>query len=66
MKRTKFLKHLYRHGCYFVRAGARHTFLARRRWFAHDRRAAPRHAEMRSDLIRKICKDVDIPPRSEK
>jgi mRNA interferase HicA len=64
MKRTKFLKHLYRHGCYFVREGARHTFLARGDGSLTT--AVPRHAEIRPDLIRKICKDVDIPPPSEK
>lgn len=59
MKRRDFERWLGRHGCKFLREGARHS------WFINEslnrRSAVPRHTEIKDELIRKICRDLGIP-----
>jgi mRNA interferase HicA len=64
MKRTKLLKHLHQHSCLFLREGGNHTIDTNR---AGTRKTAvPRHPEIKPNTVRKICKDVDVPPSDEK
>ncbi len=64
MTRNKLLKHLRRHDCKFQREGANHTIYTS---FDGTRKTAiPRHSESKANLVRKICKDVDIPVPDEK
>jgi mRNA interferase HicA len=60
MKRTELLRHLRAHGCVFVREGGSHSWWAN---LAQNRRSSvPRHSEIDDQLVRKICKDLGIPP----
>jgi predicted RNA binding protein YcfA (HicA-like mRNA interferase family) len=60
MKRRDVIRHLEGHGCALLREGGRHTIFYR----AATRKttSVPRHTEIRESLVRKICKDVEIPP----
>jgi mRNA interferase HicA len=60
MKRKELLRHLHSQGCEFVREGARHSW-----WYdpsLNKRSAVPRHNEIKDILVKKICKDLGIPP----
>jgi predicted RNA binding protein YcfA (HicA-like mRNA interferase family) len=59
MKRRDFEQHLTRHGCYVHREGGGHTIYANP---ANGSWAAvPRHSEIKTLTLRRICKDLDIP-----
>lgn len=55
MKRTKLLKHLHQHGCSLIREGGKHTI------YTNDdgtrKSAVPRHPEIKTNTLRKICKE---------
>jgi hypothetical protein len=54
MKRRDLLRHLYHHGCRFVREGSDP---------AKGRRApVKRHREILDLVVKKICKQLDVPP----
>jgi mRNA interferase HicA len=60
MKRTEFLKYLREHDCVFLREGGCHSW-----WLNPEqnrRSSIPRHSEIKDLLVRKICKDLGIPP----
>jgi mRNA interferase HicA len=58
MKRRAFERWLAAEGCELDREGARHSWFVNR---ALSRRSAvPRHAEIRDELVRKICRDLGI------
>jgi mRNA interferase HicA len=60
VKRQALIRHLTRHGCEFVREGARHSW-----WYNPElnrRSAVPRHNEISEELARKICRDLGVPP----
>jgi len=59
MKRRALLKHLKRHGCELLREGSKHSVY----WNPANRKTStvPRHTEVMDQLVRKICKDLDIP-----
>ena len=59
MKRRDFIQHLEAHGCRFAREGGNHTVYLN----PANRKAStvPRHREIFDDLIRKICRDLEIP-----
>ncbi|MBV5306549.1 MAG: type II toxin-antitoxin system HicA family toxin [Desulfobulbaceae bacterium] len=60
MKRTELLKHLREHGCVLIREGGSHSWWGNQK---QDRRSSvPRHTEISNNLVRKICKDLSIPP----
>jgi mRNA interferase HicA len=64
MKRKKLLKHLKSHGCEFDREGGDHTIYANR---PRGRKApVPRHNEIDPVLVRKICKELDVPAPAER
>jgi len=60
MKRLDFLRYLREHGCVFIREGGSHS------WWGNPvlnkRSSVPRHTEISDFLLKKICKDLGIPP----
>ncbi len=60
MKRRQLLKHLRDNGCEFLREGSRHTMYVNRE--TQRASSVPRHTEIPDRLVRKICKDLGIPP----
>ena len=58
MKRRDFLAHLEAHGCTFVREGANHTVYAGPSGLQST---VPRHREIKDFLVRKICRDLQVP-----
>jgi hypothetical protein len=59
MKRTDLLRHLRRAGCIFIREGSRHSM-----WLNPGIGRSvpvPRHRELDNFLIRKICKELEVP-----
>jgi hypothetical protein len=59
MKRRDLLEHLTKHGCRFLREGARHTVYFNA--FNRKTSTVPRHNEIHEFLAKKICKDLEIP-----
>lgn len=59
MKRKQFIKHLMKHGCELLREGAKHSVFVNRT--AQKSSTVPRHQEIYDNLVRKICKDLEIP-----
>ena len=59
MKRRDLVRHLNTHACELLREGGRHSFFWKPATKATT--AMPRHSEIRESLVRKICKDLDIP-----
>jgi mRNA interferase HicA len=59
VKRRALLQHLEAHGCTFLREGGSHTVYESRE--NQTRSTIPRHAEIKADLARKICKDLGVP-----
>lgn len=59
MKRREVLHYLERHGCTFLREGGRHTVYLNPK----NRKTStiPRHREIIDFLVRKICRDLDVP-----
>ena len=59
MKRRDFIQHLNQCQCHLIREGGNHS------WWGHPsnrtRSAVPRHSEINDLLIRKICRDLQIP-----
>lgn len=64
MKRTKLLRPLKAHDCVFHRQGSDHSVY--RRTGTRLQSAVPRHNEIKAGLVRKICKDLDIPVPDQK
>ena len=59
MKRRALIQHLTQSGCHLIREGGNHSWWGNP---AKNRRSAvPRHTEVHDLLVRKICKDLDIP-----
>lgn len=59
MKRRDLVRHLEAHGCYLLREGGRHSVFVNPA--ANATSAVPRHAEINEFLVRKICRDLQIP-----
>jgi mRNA interferase HicA len=59
VKRRDLERHLRQHGARLLREGGRHSF-----WGMDTERSAavPRHRDIGVGLVRKICKDLGIPP----
>ena len=60
MKRRDLIAHIEAHGCRFVREGANHTVYEGPTGL---RSTIPRHREVKDDIARKICKDLNVPTR---
>ena len=59
MKRRDLIWHLEAHGCRFLREGGNHTV-----YLNPEKRkvtTVPRHREVNEDLVKKICRDLEIP-----
>jgi mRNA interferase HicA len=59
MKRADLIRYLKRHGCMFVREGAKHTVYTNPANGAFT--TVPRHRMIKKNLARKICDDLGIP-----
>jgi predicted RNA binding protein YcfA (HicA-like mRNA interferase family) len=59
VKRIDLVRHLERHGCEFLREGGSHSVYVNR----GNRKSStiPRHREVDDFLVRKICKDLEVP-----
>jgi mRNA interferase HicA len=59
MKRLHFTKHLAKNNCKLVREGGNHSIFINP---ANNKvSSVPRHKEIRNNICRKICKDLEIP-----
>lgn len=63
MKRIDLIRHLEAHSCEFLREGGKHTVYVNRS--AQKSSSVPRHREINDFLIRKICRDLQIPELNE-
>ncbi len=59
MKRTEFLKHLSKQGCFLDREGGNHSLFINP--ISRKSVPVPRHTEILDNLCRKICKQLEIP-----
>ncbi|HEY9884913.1 MAG TPA: type II toxin-antitoxin system HicA family toxin [Thermosynechococcaceae cyanobacterium] len=59
MKRKDLIRHLESYGCEFLREGGSHTIYVNR--LVQRSSAIPRHREVNDLLVRKICRDLQIP-----
>ncbi len=59
MKRRDLERHLRQHGARKLREGGNHSFWGTD---AGHTTAIPRHREIGVGLVRKTCKDLEIPP----
>lgn len=59
MKRLRIIQHLEKHGCYLLREGGSHSIY----YNPLNRQTAPvpRHNEISDNLVKKICRQLDIP-----
>lgn len=58
MKREKFIKHLLKEGCIFVREGAKHSVFFNS--LTKRSSTVPRHNEINNFLAKKICRDLGV------
>jgi predicted RNA binding protein YcfA (HicA-like mRNA interferase family) len=61
MKRGDLLRYLERYGCRLEREGSRHSIYLNPG--NGKKTSVPRHAEIDNRLVRKIYKQLDVPPR---
>lgn len=59
MKRTEVIRYLEQHGCVLLREGGRHSVFIHR--LTRKTSTVPRHREINDFLVRKICRDLQIP-----
>jgi predicted RNA binding protein YcfA (HicA-like mRNA interferase family) len=59
MKRRDLIRHLQAHGCELLREGGNHSVYIHRS--TKKSSAVPRHREINDFLVRKICRDLQIP-----
>jgi mRNA interferase HicA len=59
MKRVDLIRHLEANGCYLLRDRGKHSVYVN---LANNRvSAVPRHREINDFLVRRICRDLEIP-----
>ncbi|MBY0435840.1 MAG: type II toxin-antitoxin system HicA family toxin [Cyclobacteriaceae bacterium] len=60
MKTSNLIRYLQEQNCYLHREGANHSIFINQ----SNRKlsSVPRHRETKNNLVRKICKDLEIPP----
>jgi predicted RNA binding protein YcfA (HicA-like mRNA interferase family) len=60
MKRRDLIRHLEAEGCKLLREGGSHTVYVN----PEKRKVStvPRHREINEDLVRRICRDLEIRP----
>jgi predicted RNA binding protein YcfA (HicA-like mRNA interferase family) len=59
VKRRELVRYLEALGCQFLREGGNHSVYVNRR--SRKASSVPRHSEINDGLVRKICKDLDVP-----
>ena len=59
MKTNNFIKHLNKHNCLLIREGGNHSIF--QNYSNKKISSVPRHKEIKNNLCRKICKDLEIP-----
>ena len=59
MKRRDFVRHLNENGCELLREGSRHSVFVNRA--TNKVSTVPRHNEINDFLVKKICRDLEIP-----
>jgi predicted RNA binding protein YcfA (HicA-like mRNA interferase family) len=59
MKRIDLIRHLENYGCELLREGGNHTIYVNRP--AQKSSSIPRHREINNFLVRKICRDLQVP-----
>ncbi len=59
MKRRDLIRYLEDHGAEFLREGAHHTVYVNRK--KRKVSTIPRHREVDDYLVKRICKDLEIP-----
>jgi predicted RNA binding protein YcfA (HicA-like mRNA interferase family) len=59
MKRRDLIRHLEKHGCELLREGGNHSIYVNRA--SRKVSAVPRHREINEFLVKKICRDLEIP-----
>lgn len=59
MKRRDLVRHVEVHGCRLLREGSKHTVYVNPEMKKVS--TVPRHREIDEDLVRKICRDLEIP-----
>lgn len=64
MKRAKLLRHLRGHDCRLLREGANHAIIVNATTGLTA--PVPRHNEIDKALVLKICKELKIPPPSDR
>lgn len=62
MKQSNFIKHLQKQNCLFIREGSNHSIYQNQ--INKKITSVPRHREIKNNLVRKICKDLEIEPPS--
>jgi mRNA interferase HicA len=60
VKRIDLIRHLEANGCRFDHEGGNHTVY--RNAATGKPSTVPRHREIKQGLVRKICRDLGIPP----
>jgi predicted RNA binding protein YcfA (HicA-like mRNA interferase family) len=59
MKRADLIRHLEKQNCVFIREGGKHTIYKNS---ANGKMTSiPRHREIKENLARKICDDLNVP-----
>ena len=59
MKRRDLVRHIEAHGCELTREGAKHSVYVNLR--TRKVSTVPRHREINEFLVRKICRDLELP-----
>jgi mRNA interferase HicA len=59
MKHRDLIRHLRAHGCTLLREGGNHSVYVNRKTMKVS--TVPRHRELNDFLVRKICKDLEVP-----
>lgn len=60
MKRRDLIRYLHLQGCELLREGGSHSWWHNPK--QNKRSAVPRHTEINDNLVKKICKDLGVPP----
>ncbi|MBU1672794.1 MAG: type II toxin-antitoxin system HicA family toxin [Actinobacteria bacterium] len=61
MKRVDLIRHLEANDCQLLREGGNHSVFVNR--MTRKSSTVPRHREVNDSLARKICRDLEIPPK---
>ncbi|OGE83657.1 MAG: addiction module toxin, HicA family [Candidatus Doudnabacteria bacterium RIFCSPLOWO2_01_FULL_44_21] len=60
MKRVDLIRYIFKQGCVFIREGGNHSVFFNPQFRKIS--TVPRHNEINDFLVKKICKDLGIPP----